>query len=171
MNTAGTPERASSDVTVRDVVRAVIADVAPEELPVVDALRQFDDETAVSRLGRGGARREPLGFGLEDAVYLVTPVLWIALDQSVRKTADRAVDGFPHSVRRLFRRASRRRPEPLAVPELTVHQVADIRQRVLELAATSGLSPERAEALADHLAVRLLIPVTPVEDERPAAAE
>jgi hypothetical protein len=157
---------------VRDVVRAVIADVAPEELPVVDALRQFDDETAVRRLARGGAGREPLGFGLEDAVYLVTPVLWIAVDQSVRRTVDRTADGLPHGVRKLFRRASRRRPEPLAVPELTVQQVADVRRRVLELAATSGLSPERAEALADRLAVRLLIPATPVEDdERPASAE
>ncbi|MEK8143418.1 hypothetical protein NKH18_18810 [Streptomyces sp. M10(2022)] len=43
-------------VRVRDLVRSVIAALAPEELPLVDGLRRFDDATVVRRLrGRAGA--------------------------------------------------------------------------------------------------------------------
>lgn len=157
MGADGTP-----GVAVRDLVRAVVAEVAPAELPVVDALRQFDDATVVARLKGGGSGREPLGFGLEDAVYLATPVLWVALDETVRKV----VDGVPRGVRRIF---GRKRAAPVVVPELTRQQVADVRQRVLELAAQSGLTPERAEALADRLAVRLLLPETADEQSGPAS--
>lgn len=172
MSTAETPDRASSGVRVRDVVRAVIAEVAPEELPVADGLRQFDDETAVARLAGRGTAREPLGFGLEEIVYLATPVLWIALDESVRRIVGRTVDGAPRGARRLLRKLFRRRSEPVVVPALTAQQVADVRRRILELSEKSGLEPDRAEALADRLVVHLLLPSNPAEDDdaRPTTA-
>lgn len=165
MSTAKTPERASSGVRVRDVVRAVIVEVAPEELPVVDGLRQFDDETAVARLAGRGTRREPLGFGLEEIVYIATPVVWVALDEGVRRVVGRAVDGTPRGAKRLLRKLFRRRSEPLVVPALTAEQVAGVRRRILELSEKSGLDPERAEVLADRVAAHLLLPPPPAVDD------
>ncbi|MEU7004080.1 hypothetical protein [Nonomuraea sp. NPDC046570] len=153
---------------MRDVVRAVIAEVAPEELPIVDGLRQFDDETAVARLAGRGTARDPLGFGLEEIVYIATPVVWVALDESMRRVVGQAVDDLrvPRGARRLLRRVFRRRAAPLVVPALTAEQVADVRRRILELSEKSGLEPERAETLADRVATHLLLPPDPADDSR-----
>ncbi|WNF00162.1 hypothetical protein PS467_35040 [Streptomyces luomodiensis] len=159
MNTAGTPDRAPSGQRLREVVGAVIAEVAPEELPVVAGLSRFDDDTVVARLTSRRRGREPLGFGLEEMVCLATPVVWVALDESVRKVIGRTVDGVPARVGRRLGRVFRRPSDPLVVPALTPEQVAEVRRRILELSARSGLEPERAEVLADRVAARLLLPV------------
>lgn len=70
---------------IADVVRDIVAEVAPAELPVAEGLRRLGDDGAVRRLVRRRWRREPLGFGLGEVVPLVTPVLWVALDEAVRR--------------------------------------------------------------------------------------
>jgi len=159
LDIAGEQRRISSaGPAVRDVVRAVIADVAPEELPVVDGLRRFDDETVMARLTSRRRGREPLGFGLEEMVYLATPVVWVALDECVRRMVGRTMSKAPSRLRRWLRRIFRRPPGQQVVPELSAEQVAEVRRRVLELSAQAGLGAERAEALANRLAVELLLP-------------
>jgi hypothetical protein len=80
-----------SGSAVADVVRDIVAEEAPAELPVADGLRRLSDGRAVRRLARRRRRRETLGFGLGEVVPLVTPVLWIALDEAVRRSADASV--------------------------------------------------------------------------------
>ncbi|MFE4494916.1 hypothetical protein ACFRKD_20960 [Streptomyces niveus] len=159
MDTAGDQKQASSSgAAVRDVVRAVIAEVAAEELPVVDGLRRFDDETVIARLTSRRRGREPLGFGLEEMVYLATPVIWVALDESVRRVVGRTIDGTPSRSGGRFGGMFRRRSAPLVVPVLNADQVAEVRRRIMELSAQTGLEAERAETLADRVAVHLLLP-------------
>jgi hypothetical protein len=145
-------------VAVRDVVRAVIAEVAPGELPVVDGLRQFDDDTVMARLTNPRRGREPLGFGLEEMVCLATPVIWVALDETVRRIVGRTIDEAPTRWGRRFRRVFRRRTAPVELPPLDADQVAEVRRRILELSAQAGMEAERAAALADRVAVDLLLP-------------
>jgi hypothetical protein len=45
-------------------VRDVVAEVAPEELPLVAGVTGFDDATVVRRLGGRCRRSDTLGFGL-----------------------------------------------------------------------------------------------------------
>ncbi|QKW53642.1 hypothetical protein [Streptomyces buecherae] len=162
MDTQEASGQASRGATVREVVRAVIADVAPAELHVVDALSQFDDDTVVARLSSRGRGREPLGFGLEEAIYLATPVVWVALDECVRRVVGRAIDTRgPLGMRRVLSRVLRRRSAPLAVPALNVEQVAEVRRRIVELSAQHGLESERADMLADRVAAQLLLPENP----------
>ncbi|MFI0467975.1 hypothetical protein ACH347_28175 [Saccharopolyspora sp. 5N102] len=161
---ADVPDPAVAGTRVRDAVRAIVAEVAPEELPLVDGLRRFDDEAAVARLARGGNAREPLGFGLEEIVALVTPVVWIVLDEAVRKAVGDAVDGASGGLRKAWRKVTRRSSEPLSVPALTTEQIADVRRRVFEMAEKTGLDPERAEVLADRVVAQLALSATP---ERP----
>ncbi|MFC8715712.1 hypothetical protein ACFUCQ_38265 [Streptomyces sp. NPDC057197] len=40
---------------MRDLVRSVVADLAPDELPLVEGLCRFDDATVVRRLSRASA--------------------------------------------------------------------------------------------------------------------
>ncbi|WP_344489668.1 hypothetical protein [Streptomyces enissocaesilis] len=53
------------------------------------------------------------------------------------------------------------------MPPLTTEQLAEVRQRVLEVAAQRGLERERAETVAEAVVVRLVLGTTEVV--RPAA--
>jgi hypothetical protein len=139
---------------VRDIVRDVIAETAPHELPVVDGLRQFDDDTAVRRLRRARSSDDPLGFGLGEVVASLTPIVWLALDEVGRRMVGAGVDS---TVKRAKRRLFRRPSEPVRVPPLTPEQLADVRRRVLESAARDGLDAEQAVRLADAVVARLAL--------------
>ncbi|MFF2780584.1 hypothetical protein ACFVU3_37505 [Streptomyces sp. NPDC058052] len=173
-NLSGIGMSGSGQLRVRSVVREVVAEVAPAELVLVDGLAQFDDATAVRRLGGSGGRREPLGFGLGELAALVTPVVWLVLDQTARKLAESAVDSSLSGTRSWLRRMRRRTEEPLAIPPLTTEQLAEVRTRVVETASRRGLSAEEAEAVADAVVARLAIAATespPARREGPAGED
>jgi hypothetical protein len=138
-------------VTVRDVVRAVITNVAAEELPVVDGLVRFDDDTVVRRLRGRGKRREPLGFGWTELADLATPVVWLAVDQAARQIGKAVGDGATRGTKALLRKVLRRPPAPVTVPPLTHDQLAGIREHVLKISASRGLDRDRAEDLANAI--------------------
>lgn len=137
---------------VRDVVRDVVAEVAPDELPLVEGLVELDDATAVRRLVGRGRWRERLGFGL-DEVLLVTPVVWLAVDEAVQRIvrAD-AASRASSALRKLFRRPA----ETVLVPPLTREQLAEVRKSVL-MAAQRSLEEERASTIADAVVARLAL--------------
>ncbi|MBQ1116484.1 hypothetical protein KBY56_27405 [Streptomyces sp. C3-3] len=159
---------------MRSVVREVVAAVAPAELVLVDGLAQFDDATAVRRLGGNGGRREPLGFGLGELAALAAPVVWLVLDQTARKIAESAVDSSLSGTRSWLRRMRHRTEEPLAIPPLTAEQLAEVRTRVVETASQRGLSAAEAETVADAVVARLALTATespPQRREDPAGEE
>ncbi|MEV0411465.1 hypothetical protein AB0I68_11845 [Streptomyces sp. NPDC050448] len=147
----------SDGTRVRDVVRDVVAEVAPEELPLVAGLAGFDDATAVRRLGGRGRRRETLGFGLGEVAALVTPVVWLAVDQAAQRIAGAAVDGAASGARSALRKLLRRPAEAVTVPPLTREQLAEVRKSVLETAAQRGLEEVRALTIADAVVARLAL--------------
>lgn len=152
---------ASGAARVRDVVHDVVAELASDELPLVAGLARFDDATVVRRLSRRGQRREPLGFGLAEIVAMVTPVVWLAVDGAAQRAAGAAVDGAAKGAKGLLGKVFRRKKTPVVVPPLTPEQLAEVRQRVLELAAQRGLEPEHAITVADAVVARLALPGGP----------
>ncbi|MFF8452413.1 hypothetical protein ACF06Q_32665 [Streptomyces leeuwenhoekii] len=154
------PAEGHARPTVRAVVRTVVERTAPEELPLLDAVlsRYSDDGDALRLLNRNGRRHDPLSFGLEYLVPLVAPVVWAALDQMVRKGVDDVMPRFGAAVRRWL---PWRRAATPTVPELTQEQVAAVRDKVRARAEAAGMDAERARALADSLAVELLLPPAP----------
>ncbi|MFI1629058.1 hypothetical protein ACH4YO_33820 [Streptomyces noursei] len=154
------------------MVRDVVAEVAAEELPVVDALAGFDDATVLQRLRRRGRRREPLGFGLDEVAVLVTPVVWLVVDQAAKRIADGAVDGASKGAKAVLRKVLRRPTASVVVPQLTPAQLGEVRRAVLEMAARRGLAQERAVAVADAVVSRLAVPDDGPQDlgEQPSPA-
>jgi hypothetical protein len=142
-------------VRVRDVVRAVVADVAEAELPVVDGLASFDDDTVVRRLRGRGRRRERLGFGWDEIATVATPVVWLTVDQAARQLGTAAGKGASKGLGAMLRRLFRRPSPPVTVPPLTLQQCAAVRAHVLAIAAERGLKGRRAEELADAVYVKL----------------
>lgn len=168
---------------VRDVVRDVVAEVAPEEQPLVAGLSRFDDATVVRRLSGRGRQREPLGFGLGEVAALVTPVVWLAVNQTAQRIVGAALDGAAGKARAALRRLLRRPPETVTVPPLSREQLAMVRQLVLEVAAERNLEEERALTVADAVVARLALaepeaagpddpadPAGPADHPGPAAA-
>ena len=148
--------------TVRQVVRDVVVLTAPEEAPLLEALdREPDDGRVVRVLSRRPRRGEPLGFGLEQAVPLLTPVVWLSLDEAVRHGAGAATDGIGRRARLLLARVFRRRGKAPAVqrtvPPLTREQLAAVRERVVQRARAAGVAARRAEAVADAVVARLVL--------------
>ncbi|MFF7501280.1 hypothetical protein ACFZBM_17870 [Streptomyces lavendulae] len=145
-------------VSVRDVVCGVVAEHAPHELPLVEGMLRFDDERAVRILAGRGRRKEPLGFGLAEASALVTPIVWLALDQVARHGVDLVTESAAARCRRLLRRLLRRGAgaPPAELRELDAVQLTGIRQRILERAVSRGMSQTEAEALADAVIAQLV---------------
>jgi hypothetical protein len=134
-----------------DVVRNVVADFAPEELPLVAALGHLPPDEVGKRLADGTSRDDPLGFGMGEVVALVTPVVWTAVQQVVNHMATSAADGMGTRVRdRLIKRRHRKAPgTPL--PRFGPAEYAQVASTVGEQAVRLGMTPERAELLSHRV--------------------
>ncbi|MFC8234819.1 hypothetical protein [Streptomyces sp. NPDC057284] len=146
-----------SNELVRDLVRSVVAGLAPDELPLVDGLRHFDDATVVRHLSGRGRRREPLGFGIGEVAMLVTPVVWLVLDGVAQRMAAASMDRTAQRATLALRRIFRRSAAPIEVPPLTREQLVEIRALVIVAAEQRGLSRSRAEEIADALVAQLAL--------------
>ncbi|MGW2462399.1 hypothetical protein ACWC2M_25770 [Streptomyces sp. NPDC001761] len=148
---------------MRNVVRDIVAELAPHELIVLDALLLVDDDTALRRLA-SGRHRDPLGFGLGEAATLLTPVVWMALDEAARQVVSTTVASAGRRAGPWLRRIRRRPAEPAQsrpLPPLTPEQLEAVRSRVARLAVESGLEREAAGALAERVVARLVLPAEP----------
>jgi hypothetical protein len=139
----------------------VVAETAPEELPLLDALSRYDDDKALRLMTRRVRRRDPLGFGLDEVVVLTSPVVWVVVSEAAKRTANSAIDGASTVTRFGLRKMFGRKWSASTVPALTREQIAEVRQRVFEEAVHNGLDRQRAEAVADAVVRRLLL------DKRP----
>ncbi|MFE2142262.1 hypothetical protein ACFXA3_11025 [Streptomyces sp. NPDC059456] len=154
---------------VRDLVHAAVSELAPEELPLLAGLRRFDDATVVRRLRGRGRQREPLGFGAGEVAVLVTPVVWLVLDEVGQRMVNAALDRTGARLTGALRRLLRRPAAPVTVPPLTREQLAEVRALVRAASVQRGLSAGRAEVIADAVVARLALAGTPGEEGAEAA--
>ncbi|MFH7596365.1 hypothetical protein WDV06_14845 [Streptomyces racemochromogenes] len=156
---------------VRDVVGDVVAQVAPDEAVMVEGLLTLDDASVVRRLaGRGG--RDPLGFGVTEVAALVTPVVWLVLDQMAAAAAGAAVERVGRRTGGWLRRLFRRPLPPAVLPPLDRDQLAEVHRRVVEAATRRGLTADRAAELADAVVAASVLAepaVEPPEGQEEAA--
>jgi hypothetical protein len=157
---------AVDDALVADLARLAVERTAPEELPLFRPTSEafFEDPDAVPR--RGG-RDELLGFGVEAAVVLVTPVALSVARDVARFVADqlrsRLAQEGEGAVQRALDRVFKRDAKPdaadapaaaaaaAATPELTDEELERVRAIALEKAQQLRLPPDRAGLLADAI--------------------
>lgn len=150
---------ATPDDLVAELARATVARAAPEELPLFAPMSEayLADPKA---LEPGKGRDEMLGFGVDAAVLLVTPVaLQVARDvlgflheqlrERAREHGEGAVDRIV--ARLVGKQDAAAEAETEAVPELTDAQLEQVRALAFEKARSLKLSDARAELLADSL--------------------
>ena len=148
---------AESDALVAALARATLEKAAPEELPLFRATSEayFENPRA---LEQKAAKDEMLGFGVDAAVVLMTPVvLQVAQDvigflgQQLRERA--AAEG-ESAIDRIIQRLVHKddgesKAEPVA--ELTDEQLEQVHALAIKKGRALRLSDERATLLADSL--------------------
>lgn len=157
------------DRTIRGVVTDSVARFAPQEQPLVDFLGSLDQNVVAPELRRRQSANE-LNFGPAEISVIVTPVVWIALDEATRAAVRAAVEGFLPRVRAAFLWLFGRRPPaptelPDQIPPLSRNQLAVVRQRVTEGGALMGMNEVLADELADFVVARLTL--DPLEHTKP----
>ena len=148
---------ATDDQLAVALARAAIEGAAPEELPLFPAVSEAYLEGRDVTGEQGGD--EMLGFGVDAAVVLLTPVaLTVAKDVLGFLRVQLAKQAAKHGeslVDRLFDRLLRRGDdEPAAEPEpaeLTDEQLDQVRDFALQKAKLLKLPDEKAKLLADSL--------------------
>ncbi|MFI1912757.1 hypothetical protein [Nocardia sp. NPDC020380] len=157
---------------MRMIVRETIAAAAPSELVLVDSLAGLGDAAVSRRFRRRRQGHDPLGFGVEEAAALATPVVWLAVEEAAKRLGAAAGDGVTKESKILLRKIFHRGARASELPAMSTEEIALTRPTVLALAGERGLAPEQATALADALAVRLArIDAPPEEsDSRGTAA-
>lgn len=143
-------------IELLQIVRDVVQEVAPEELPVLVALERLPPDRIGRALARADRRDDPLGFGMGEIAAVATPVLWAALQQVIDHMATAAADGTAARIRSLIRTLfGRKKRSARAIPHFGPAERDEVRDRVLEQAKKLGMKPERAELLALRVVDRL----------------
>lgn len=147
-----------AEFPVRDLVRQVAEDLAPEELRVLAALDGVSDAEAVRRLSGAPGRDQRLGFGVGEAVALLSTVAWIGLDEAVRQIAAETLKEAARPALRWWRFSRRRQTESsVVVPVLSAEQLKVVDRCVLDAAQDMGLPPDEGTRIADSVVRRLVI--------------
>lgn len=146
---------AESDALVAALARATVEKAAPEELPLFRATSEayFSDPQA---LERGGGKEAMLGFGVDAAMMLLTPVaLTVAKDvitflgEQLRERARQQGEGAIDRIIARFVKSDGEKPAPEL--DLTDEQLEQVRALAIEKGRALKLSDERATLLADSL--------------------
>lgn len=144
----------SVEYPVRDLVRQVTADLAPEEIRALSALDGLSDAEALQYLTAAPGRDERLGFGLGAALALTAAIAWIGVDEAVRQTVKAAARSrrwwWPR-----FRR--QKRGTVTVIPPLSTEQLRLVHECVLKAAETSKLPADRCSRIADGVVTRLIL--------------
>ncbi|MGW7381715.1 hypothetical protein [Streptomyces sp. NPDC054794] len=141
--------------SVRGIVSELVVEHVPHERELLENLQPLDDD-GITRLFTRPEGDELLGFGVAEAASLITPVVWLVVNEFVTRGAGVAADGFFARIRARFSRTPARGagvgadPMPLA-PE----QQKAVYQRVYSEARLRGLEDAAAKQLGEAVVARL----------------
>jgi len=150
---------------VADLARIVVAETSPQELPLFRAHSEAYFKDPASALKRQGGKDEMLGFGMGEAMTLLTPialavaseVVKFVLDEVGKSLKKEGADLIGDVIKRLFKRV--RAPgegrsghdakAQEAPPVLTPEQMAQIRRLAFDKARQLNVPETQAGLLAD----------------------
>lgn len=163
-----TEQFATNPIRLRELATDVTMTLAPEESAILAAYDGYDDAEVLRLLTTAPRKDQRLGFGLDAAEALVSAVVWIGVDEAVRRITDAVADRAGHARPRWwpFRRRRGQAVRTVEVPALTGEQLRIVEGCVLDAARAAGLKQERASRVADGVVKRLAVgPEAPPEIE------
>ncbi|SEB55558.1 hypothetical protein SAMN04490356_0537 [Streptomyces melanosporofaciens] len=141
--------------SVRGIVTPLIAEHVPHERELLEYVQPLDDD-AITRLFTRPDSDELLGFGVAEVASLITPVVWLVVNEFVTRGAGVAADGFFARIRARFSRTPARGTGVAVDPvPLTPEQQKAVYQRVYDEACLRGLEEAAAKQLGEAVVARL----------------
>jgi hypothetical protein len=149
------------DAAVADAAREIVARVAPQEMPLFRATSEAYFADPEKALAENKPKDEMLGFGVEAAALLLTPViidvvrrvataLLNSAGDAVEKEGSEAVGGFVHKLFHRGKGKSEGEGEAKAdVPDLSPDQLQEVREIAYSRALELDVPEDRAGLLAD----------------------
>ena len=147
------------NAVVADAAREIVARAAPEEIPLFRATSEAYFADPDKALAENKPKDEMLGFGVETAALLLTPViidvvrrvataLLNSAGDAVEKEGSEAVGGFVH---KLFHRGKGEGAAEAQddVPDLSPEQLQEVREIAYDRALELDVPEDRAGLLAD----------------------
>lgn len=151
---------------IAELAREEVARLAPQELPLFRATSQAYFRDPDKGLLNQKVKDDMLGFGVGEAVTLLTPFILPVITAAVAFVAaevkkhlqDEATATITDLVKRLFRRPGHAESTKKDTDiSLTAEQLAGVRQAALEKALQLKMPQEQAVLLADSLVGRLAL--------------
>lgn len=138
--------------------REIVAEFAPEELPLFDELAQETFEHPRPPQGEERGGDDPLGFGMNETLVAITPAVSAMvsaafahlLGEVFKAAGEEEAKNLRERIKRLVNK------ERSAAP-LTVEQLAQVRKLAQEQAQLFGVPAGQAQQLADALVGRLAL--------------
>lgn len=157
-------ENCAGATLVSDVARDVLAEVAPQEMPIFAAASRayFADPAAALKQFR--SKDYVLGFGMDAMTILLTPAVLHILSEVfeflTRVAKKAAEDGLakeiPEIIKGMFKRFRSSEPDMPSI--LTREQIGLIHGNVLLAAKKLRLPVEKARFLANAVTAQLVLP-------------
>jgi hypothetical protein len=148
-------------VSVRELSRDVVTELAPRELPVFEVVIRtyLEHPRRTARMVEAGDD-DPLGIGVDSLAAMVTTLAIVAASAVAGAVSQFVVENTYRGGRRLVRRMlgsrSRTEIEIAAIRALTVDQLAAVRQMVYERALAHGSDAEQAGRIANSVIAALV---------------
>nr|WP_285559908.1 hypothetical protein [Streptomyces hygroscopicus] len=141
-------ERVMGGARVDHVVQAVAAERAPDELKDIQELLTRDADE-VTRAFAHRQKVSPLGFGTGAVAVLVTPLVWMVLQQFAQELTAASARTLTQRAHAWLQRLLRRTPPAVTVlPQLDGEQLDRLHRIVKERARETGMGEQEADRLA-----------------------
>lgn len=143
---------------IADLARDIVAKTAPQELPLFRATSAAYFKNPDKVLKSQAGKDEVLGFGVGEAVVMLTPSVLIIVNQVVafvtsevqKSVAEESSNMLSDLVKQMFKKFRPER-EQNAPPPLTPTQLANVHKLAYEEANRLALSDAQAKLLADSI--------------------
>jgi hypothetical protein len=148
------------DAAVADAAREIVGRVAPQEMPLFRATSEAYFADPEKALAENKPKDEMLGFGVEAAALLLTPViidvvrrvataLLNSAGDAVEKEGSEAVGGFVHKLFNRGKKGDEGEAKEADVPDLSPEQLQEVREIAYSRARELDVPEDRAGLLAD----------------------
>jgi hypothetical protein len=156
-------ENSANTTLVAEVARDVLAEIAPQEMPIFAAASRayFTDPAAALKQSR--SKDNVLGFGTDALAVLFTPAVLLVLSETLeyltrvaaKATADGLAKEIPEAIKAMFKRFH---SSPADTPSgLTKEHIAMIHGNILATAKNLRLPAEKARSLANAVTAQLVL--------------
>jgi hypothetical protein len=153
----------NTGLLMNEVARDILADIAPQELPIFPAVSKAYFADPAVALNKLRSRDTALGLGIESLAILLTPIVLhivteafqILMEAAKKAVTDGLAKEIPDAMKMMLRRF--RASGPSVPPPVGTLQMDAIRAKIRLTAKEMQLPDDKIEALLDAVAAQLAI--------------